>query len=52
MVAGTYNGPKHIANAFVELGLSPESRILDVLAGSGLVAELVYIVFNSIVAYI
>ena len=41
MITGTYNGPKHIAKAFVELGLDRQSRILDILAGSGLVAELV-----------
>lgn len=33
--------PKHIVKAFLELELDRESRILDVLAGTGLVAELV-----------
>ncbi|KAK4037225.1 hypothetical protein OUZ56_029264 [Daphnia magna] len=32
--------PKHIVKAFLELELDRESRILDVLAGTGLVAEL------------
>lgn len=42
MVVSSYNGPKHVVSAFVELGLMDRQlRILDILAGSGLVAELV-----------
>ena len=41
-----YTEPKHVVKAFVELGLDRQSRILDILAGSGVVAELVtYIYF-------
>ena len=36
-----YTEPKHVVKAFVELGLDRQSRILDILAGSGVVAELV-----------
>nr|CAH0105959.1 unnamed protein product [Daphnia galeata] len=35
-----YTEPKHVVKAFVELGLDRQSRILDILAGSGVVAEL------------
>lgn len=42
MVCSSYNGPKHVVNSFIELEMDRKIRILDILAGSGLVAELVY----------
>lgn len=41
MVTSDYNGPKHVVEAFIDLKLDKDTRILDVLAGSGLVAKLV-----------
>jgi len=41
MVTSNYNGPKHVVEAFVDLNLDKDTRILDILAGSGLVAKLV-----------
>ena len=41
MVISNYNGPKHVVEAFLDLNLDKNTRILDVLAGSGLVAKLV-----------
>merc|ERR1712071_29428 len=40
MVISNYNGPKHVVEAFLDLNLDKNTRILDVLAGSGLVAKL------------
>ena len=41
MKASNYNGPSLVVKAFVELELDTNVCILDVLAGSGLVAQLV-----------
>jgi len=42
MVTSNYNGPKHVVEAFVDLNLDKDTRILDILAGSGLVAKLLF----------
>ena len=41
METSNYNGPRHVVEAFVDLKLEKNTRILDILAGSGLVAKLV-----------
>lgn len=41
MVVSNYNGPKYVVESFLELGLDRNLKILDFLAGTGLVAELV-----------
>jgi hypothetical protein len=41
MENSNYTEPRHVVKAFVELGLDRQSRILDILAGSGVVAEMV-----------
>ena len=41
MVESSYNGPRHVVESFVDLKLDRSVRILDILAGSGLVAQLV-----------
>lgn len=51
MVDSNCTEPKHIVKAFLELGLDRNSRILDVLAGTGLVAELVNQIGNHFVLF-
>jgi hypothetical protein len=41
MENSNYTEPRHVVKAFVELGLDRQSRILDILAGTGVVAEMV-----------
>jgi hypothetical protein len=41
MKVSNYNGPSHVVAAFAELNLNKEMKILDLLAGSGLVGTLV-----------
>lgn len=50
MVASNYNGPKYVAEAFLKLGMDRHLKILDFLAGTGLVSELVntFILFSTI----
>ena len=41
MVATNFNGPSHVVNNFIKLNIDHRLLILDLLAGSGKVAELV-----------
>ena len=45
MSKGNLNGPNHLVSSFMELKLDPKVRILDICAGTGLVAQLVKIIF-------